>query len=44
MEYQKTINVSDNTPNQPTKIRTKNWAEKNDDGCRTYNTKSEIKF
>ena len=28
MEYQKTIN---NTPNQPTKFRTKYWTEINDD-------------
>ena len=27
MEYQKRINLSDNTPNQPTKIRTINWVE-----------------
>ena len=25
MEYQKTINFSDNTPYQPSKFRTKNW-------------------
>ena len=31
MEYQKIINLLDNTLNQPSKIRTKNWVEKNDD-------------
>ena len=25
MEYQKIINLLDNTPNQPSKFRTKNW-------------------
>ena len=25
MEYQKIINLLDNTPNQATKFRTKNW-------------------
>ena len=29
MEYQKIINLLDNTPNQPTKCRTKNWVEVN---------------
>ena len=27
MEYQKLINLLDNTPNEPTKFRTKNWIE-----------------
>ena len=27
MEYQKIINLLENTPNQPSKYRTKNWAE-----------------
>ena len=43
MEYQK-INLLDNTPNQPTKFRTKNWVEINDDSRGTYNTNSQIKF
>ena len=34
----------DNTPNQPTKFRTKNWVEINDDSRGTYNTNSQIKF
>ena len=41
MEYQKMINLLDNTPNQPTKFRTKNWVEINDDSRETYNTKSQ---
>ena len=43
MEYQKIINWSDSTPNQPTKFRTKNWVEINDDARGTYNTDSQIK-
>ena len=31
IEYQKAVNVLDNRPNQPTKFRTKNWVEVNDD-------------
>ena len=42
MEYQKIINLLDNTQNQPTKFRTKNRVEINDD--RRYNTNSHIKF
>ena len=44
MEYQKIINLLDNRPNQPSKFRTKNWIEINDDARRTYNTNSQIKF
>ena len=44
MEYQKTINLLNNTSNQPSKIRTKKWAEINDDSRGTYNTNSQIKF
>ena len=44
MEYQKIINLLENTPNQPTKFRTKNWVEINDDSRGTYNTKTQIKF
>ena len=31
MEYQKMINLLDNTPNHPSKFNTKNWVEINDD-------------
>ena len=34
----------DNTPNQPTKFRTNNWVEINDESRGTYNTNSQIKF
>ena len=44
MEYQKTINFLENAPKQPSKFRTKNWAETNDDWRRKYNTNSHIKF
>ena len=30
MKYQKVVNVLDNTPNQPSKFRTRNWVEIND--------------
>ena len=38
MEYQKIINLLDNTSNQPSIIRTKNWIEINDESSGTYNT------
>ena len=44
MEYQKIIDLVDNTSNQPTKFRTKNWVEINDDAHGTYNTNSQIKL
>ena len=34
----------DNTPNQPSKFRKKNWVEINDSSRGTYNTSSQIKF
>ena len=44
MEYEKIINLLENTPNQPTKFRTKNWIEINDDSRGTHNTNSQIRF
>ena len=44
MEYQKIINLLENTPNQPSKFRTKNGIGINDDSRGTYNTNSIIKF
>ena len=44
MEFQKKKNLLDNTPNQPSKFRTKNWVEINDDSRGMYNTNSQIKF
>ena len=40
MEYQKLIDLLDNTPNQPSKFKTKNWVEVNDDERGAYNTSS----
>ena len=44
MKYQKLINLLDNTPNQPTKFRTKNWVKINDESGGTYNTNSQIRL
>ena len=43
MGYQKIINLLDNTPNQPTKFRTKNWVEINGGTHRAYGTNSQAK-
>ena len=37
MEYQKIINLLDNTPNQPFKFKKKNWVEINDQSRLTCN-------
>ena len=42
MEYQNTINLLDNIPNEPSKFRTKNW--KNDDMRATFNKDSQIEI
>ena len=44
MEYKKTIDLLDDTTNQPSKFRTKNWVEVNDESRGTYNDNSYIKF
>ena len=46
MEYQKVINLLDNTPNQPTKFRAKDWVEVNDESRGTYKliVKLDLKF
>ena len=44
MEYQKIINLLDNTPDQPTKFRTKHLVEINDDSRGTWHVSSQIKF
>ena len=44
MEYQKTTNLLDNTLNQSSKFKTKNWVEINDGSYGAYNTSSQIKF
>ena len=43
MKYQKIINLLHNSSNQPSKFRTKNWVEINDDARGTYNTSGQIK-
>ena len=43
MEYQTIINLLDNTPNQPSQIKTENWVEVSDDSHGTYSTSSQIK-
>ena len=44
MEYQKIANLIDDTSNQPSKFRTRNWVEINDDSRGAYNVNSQIKF
>ena len=43
MEYQKIIKLLDDTMNQPSKFRTRNWAEINYELRGTYNANSYIK-
>ena len=47
MEYQKIINIInllDNTQNEPSKFRSRNWVEINDGLRGTYNKSNQIKF
>ena len=44
MEYQKIINLLDNTQNEPFEFRTRNWVEINDKSEETYNASNQIKF
>ena len=44
MEYQKIINLLDSTPNQPSKIKTKNWVKINAESRGTYNKENQIWF
>ena len=44
MEYQKIANLIDEASNQPSKFRTKNWVEINDESRGTYSVNSQIKF
>ena len=43
MEYEKIINLLDHVPSQPSKFRTKNWIEINDQSIGVYNG-GDIKF
>ena len=40
MKYQKIINLLENTANQPSEFRTKDWVEVNDESYGTYNVNS----
>ena len=44
MKYQKIINLLDNASNQPSKFRTKNWVEINDDIRGAYSPNKQIRF
>ena len=44
MEYHKIANLIDDTSNQPSKFRTRNWVEINDESRGAYNVNSQIKF
>ena len=44
MECQKITNLLDNASNQPSKCRTKNWIEINDESRGLYSVNSQIKF
>ena len=44
MEYQKIENLLDDTMNEPSKFRTRNWVEINDESKGIYSASSEIKF
>ena len=43
MEYKKILNLLDNAQNEPSKFRTRNWAEINDASRETYNASDQIK-
>ena len=44
MEYQKIVNLLDSASNQPSKFRTKNWVEINDESRGTYSVNRQINF
>ena len=44
MEYQKISNLLDSASNQPSKFRTKNWVEINDDIRGAYSPNKQIRF
>ena len=44
MEYQKIANLLDNASNQPSKFRTKNWVEINDESRGTCSVNRQINF
>ena len=44
MKYQKIANLIDDASNQPSKFKTKNWVEINDESRGTYKVNNQIKF
>ena len=44
MDYQKIKNLLDNASNEPSKFKTKNWVEINDESRGVYNANSQVKF
>ena len=44
MQYQKIGNLTDDTSNHPSKFKTKNWVEINDESRGTYSANSQIEF
>ena len=44
MEYQKIANLLDNTTDQPSKFRTKNWVQINDKPRGTYSVNRQVNF
>ena len=44
MEYQKIANLLDSASNKPSKFRTRNWVEINDEARGTYSPNKQIKF
>ena len=44
MEYQKIANLLNDESNQPSKFRTRNWVETNDETRGTYSLNKQIKF
>ena len=44
MEYQKVTNLLDDASNQPSKFKTKNWVEINDESRGIYSVNSQITF
>ena len=44
MEYQKIANLLDGASNQPSKFKTKNWVEINDESRGIYSVNSQMKF
>ena len=44
MDYQKIANLLDNASNQPSKFRTKNWVEINDESRGMYSVNKQVNF